>query len=485
MKKISICIMFITSIACVGCNDWLDVKPRTEMREDVVFQTEEGFKEALTGVYIQLASSSLYGKNMTMYFPEILSQTFKTSSYEYNTEYYIENWNFEESPVEVVIEEIWSAYYKAIVHLNNILEHVDEAEALFTNGNYELVKGEALGLRAFLHLDLLRLFGPIPNASAANKPAIPYAEKMSKDPMEFLTQPYDTVCKKIIRDLDAAEKLLGNDPLLTNANNELNNWTHYNEKPTDEWQYFRQMRFNYYAVKGTKARYYHWIGDKGHALKYAKEVIESDKFRLTTESDYTGAASDYPTNLVMLSEHLFGLDVPELNDIVQPLFESETPGLSILSTSDIAAAYEYSTNDIRNKQDRYWTSNNVGWSTYNYFLKYTGNDDIASSNRVPLLRLAEMYFIVIEDSNIGEADAYWRDFILARGLPESLDGILISEAAVRDRMEKEYIKEFMGEGQLFFFYKKHAYEVYSWPESFTVPLLSYEIPRPESQTIFD
>ena len=38
---------------------------------------------------------------------------------------------------------------------------------------YETMKGEALGLRAFLHFDLLRLYGPI-SSENPNGEAIPY-----------------------------------------------------------------------------------------------------------------------------------------------------------------------------------------------------------------------------------------------------------------------------------------------------------------------
>ena len=488
MKKKSKYIVAMALVACMGCSDWLDVKSRMEMREDVVFQTESGFKEALIGAYIQMASSSLYGKNMTMYFPEILAQNLKTLDYVRNTEYYIEHWEFTSSEAESLIDEIWRSYYKVIVHLNNILGHINAAQDLFSNGNYELIKGEALGLRAFLHLDLLRMFGPIPGDAAGSKLAIPYAEEMSKDPTSFQTLTYAEVCEKIIRDLDAAEELLKNDPLVEGDNEYLNDWYQYGDdifKPTDDWQYFRQQRFNYYAVKGTKARYYHWIGDKVNAVKYAKEVIDSGKFRLANENDYNGVNYDYENSLVMLSEHLFGLNVPDLQDIVQPLFKDEEPGLSIEYSEDIAAAYENSTNDIRNKPNRYWQTVNVGWDTYNYFLKYVGNDDVEASDCVPLLRLAEMYFILIEDSAVGTVNEYWRSFILARGLSESLEGTLTSESAVKERLEKEYRKEFMGEGQMFYFYKKHTYTEYSWPDNFTVPQPDYEIPRPESQTMFD
>ena len=33
-----------------SCSDWLDVSPRTEIKADDNFESEQGFKDALTGV---------------------------------------------------------------------------------------------------------------------------------------------------------------------------------------------------------------------------------------------------------------------------------------------------------------------------------------------------------------------------------------------------------------------------------------------------
>lgn len=488
-------IYLVTLIACMGCSDWLDVQPRTEMKEEVVFQTEDGFKEALIGVYIQLASENLYGKNMSMYFTELLANIWYPAQNTSNVEYNVSKWKYDNAQVETLTENVWKGYYRCIVHLNDILGHIDAAEAVFSYGNYELIKGEALGLRGFLHLELLRLFGPIPDETADAKPAIPYAEAMSKDPHQFQTLTYRQVCEKIIRDLDASEKLLEKEPIVYSEATYLNQPTHWmwndeykDHKPLDEWQFYRQVRFNYYAVKGAKARLYHWMGDTDSALKYAKEVIGSKKFRLTNERDYTDGYSDFKANLVMLSEHLFGVDVPRLQDIVRPLFKDENALLQMYYPSYyLAPIYENNNNDVRYKpgENRYWTVT-TSYSPKCYFKKYTGNDKIETSNRVPLLRLAEMYLIMIEDSKPGGADNYWHDYILARGLPESLEGTLTSETAIRSRMEQEYLKEFIGEGQMFFFYKRHKAEKMTSSTTTKVSDMAiYEIPRPQSQTVFD
>lgn len=45
----------------------------------------------------------------------------------------------------------------------NILDHIHaDNGVLLTPGMYEIIRGECLALRAFLHFDLMRLFGPVP-----------------------------------------------------------------------------------------------------------------------------------------------------------------------------------------------------------------------------------------------------------------------------------------------------------------------------------
>ena len=52
MKKIAIYgFLLILASLQVACKDWLDVKPKTAVEEDVLFSTEQGFKENLTGIY--------------------------------------------------------------------------------------------------------------------------------------------------------------------------------------------------------------------------------------------------------------------------------------------------------------------------------------------------------------------------------------------------------------------------------------------------
>ena len=39
----------------VSCDNWLDVRPQTEVKVDDNFKTAQGFKDALTGIYLLMS----------------------------------------------------------------------------------------------------------------------------------------------------------------------------------------------------------------------------------------------------------------------------------------------------------------------------------------------------------------------------------------------------------------------------------------------
>jgi hypothetical protein len=315
---------------------------------------------------------------------------------------------------------------------------------------------------------------------------------MTKDPSKLVSLSYAKVLELIEKDLNAAEQLLEVDPIRKVSNRLLNNPDISGDKPEDPWQFYRQSRFNYYAVLGAKARFYHWTGNTALAVEYAKQVVEAEnsdgllKFPLTTANTFNTDEK----SMVMWGEHLFGIQNPDLQSIIQSLFKESrvTDATLTQSSSSLNTAYEIGTNgsDIR-RPARYWVEKtySTGSKVY-HFLKYSGTDEVPADNRVPLLRIAEMYLILIEDLPLGEAAVYFSTYRTARGLNISVEATSMADEAARSaRLEKEYRKEFYGEGQMFFYYKKHKFTTYTWPSTFTVPAGGYVIPKPKNQIAFE
>lgn len=490
MKKIFRYMILAGLVVCMGCNDWLNVNPKTESREDVQFATESGFKDALTGVYIQLASADLYGREMSMQFTELLAQHWTTSDMGTDANHYVRTFDFTQSQAETLNAKIWRRYYEAIANLNNLLVQIEAKKDMLSSENYKLLKGEALGLRGFLHFDILRLWGPVPDDTNASVEAIPYVIEMTKDPNLLVTLPYSHVIENILKDLNTAEELLVDDPITRYDIAYLNTPANANRgELEDEWHYYRQNRFNLYAVKATKARYYLWINNKDEAGKYAMEVIdalnldENEKFRLAQLSDVTAG------DLTFTTEHIFSLHNPLLSTIVDPLF---TQNQSLTQDEEkVKNAYESTLHpdDIRYTATYFWERRSFqGIAGEKYLFKKYWQTETANEafvQLVPVIRLAEMYLIAIECDPWSKRDELFQAFRIARAMDASLDNSLTDEAALYNRLEKEYRKEFYGEGQMFYFYKRRNMTRWTWPNVMDVSTEMYRIPRPEGQIMFE
>ena len=92
-----------------GCNDWLNVQPKSEIRSDIQFETEGGFKDALIGVYLGLTEDALYAKDLTWHFVDILAQQYPLHSL--STNIGIKNYEYTSTTVMPRIENIWLKAY--------------------------------------------------------------------------------------------------------------------------------------------------------------------------------------------------------------------------------------------------------------------------------------------------------------------------------------------------------------------------------------
>lgn len=488
-------IIYIVSALVIfsSCSDWLDVSPLTEVREDELFSDEEGYENALTGVYIQLGQRELYGKTVSMYIPEMMAYTWAIPTESTDpTAYYLAKFDYENADVEKAIDNMWSSFYTSIAQLNNILENVESSKANFTNGNRNLIAGEAYGLRAFLHLDLLRLFGPVPGNAVNTSISIPYSKVFTTDVAKLKSISYEEVVANIEADLDKAEELLKNDPAVKTIYSLDASSSSDPVVLDDSWQYYRQLRFNYYAVLGCKARFYYWIGEKEKAVEYALKVINAidesgnTVFTLMDEAYY---ASHGNANLNMKSEHLFGVYNSNFASEVYSAYYGKANSLFTQKEEYVSTAYESnsSPDDIRNKGTRYWNEadDETSASRSFHYYKYAMKGSLYGAYTVPLIRLSEMYFILFENENIDTMLPYFKKWRLSRGLDSSLDNSMTTASNIISRLEKEWRKEFFGEGQMFYFYKKHAYEAYTWPTTVAVSLDNYVIPKPKSQTQYE
>ena len=65
MKQIIYILLTTTMLGLMSCSDWLDVSPKTSIPTDKQFESESGFKDALTGIYLKLGTTTLYAGDLT------------------------------------------------------------------------------------------------------------------------------------------------------------------------------------------------------------------------------------------------------------------------------------------------------------------------------------------------------------------------------------------------------------------------------------
>ena len=430
MKKNIVCICF-SLLLFSACSDWLNVEPKTTVKEEEVFGRELGFKEALTGAYIKMASTDLYARNLTFGFMDILGgrYTQKTEQKDYYT--------FAPDPsstAESYSRSIWSSMYNIIANLNNMLYYCDKNKRVFTTASYyEIIKGEALGLRAFLHFDLLRMYGPIYKDKPTAK-RIAYRTEFNKDAKAM--QPSNVVIDSIIADLKKAETLLtGTDPLRFDFPIST---VEENKMEGDRFLVYRHKRMNLYAVKAMLARVHLYAGNYTEAAKYAREVIDSKQFELS------GNANDIQRS----KEIIFSVYIDKFDQVVDNMMTVTTYTIDNDVFNEIFDVANDGTNDFRVREGVSFENATSG----KRILKYKQENVWPSlQNTVVLIRLSEMYYILAECAGTPEeASGYLNSVREMRGI----DPVNCTSQNVQSEIEEEYRKEFYGEGQVFFYYKR-------------------------------
>jgi len=441
--------VLVTLLLLTGCDNWLDVQPSDRIAEDRVFSDVSGFWGALNGVYTEMLSPNLYGGFLSYQGVEIMAQRYnittgQTSFYNLSQHAYTSDY------VKSALESYWNEAYKQILDCNNILENAEECHGEVLNDKqYNLVKAEALALRAFLHFDLLRMFGPVPGNGDAS--AIPYTESTSLAASAILTA--NGVLEKVLTDLNEAEKILQAwDPVVSEG---LLMSVNEDERDNDGNTYrFRGLRLNYYAVVALKARVYLWAGDTTEALRYAKMIIDNPDAETLYPSVKRADAIDASNpDRSFSSEVLFSL----LNENKETIYDTYFNSSNASASSKLIPAAQrvnnlFGDDVLSDYRMNWWEASNSPGETdllMNIRFRKIEDTDLVYGKLMPLIRVSEMYLIAAECAT-SEQDRY--DYLNAhrfrRGNPTRI------ETGLNDELAKEYAKEFLCEGQLWFYYKR-------------------------------
>lgn len=468
MKKYIVPVLLLLALLGQSCSNWLDIKPSDRVTEENAFSTLQGFKQALNGIYVELNQNTLYGRTLSCEFIEILAQRYDVSSESINN-YDLQQFNYAGAGNQGRIENIWGTAYNLIANTNLILRNCEERRDVLPDDYYKLIKGETLALRGLLHFDLFRLFGPI-YEKGASQTSIPYYTEFTLDVNPKLSS--EKYMEQVIKDLEDAAELLADDPVITYGPN---------GDPSDAFKSFRMLRLNYYAVEGLLARAYLWAQENGKALAAAQKVIA------VQGTWYPWVKSENVTrDRIFSTEVLFALQNLNRESLFSGLFNGELLSFKeVLIPKDEVIDWNYEEYDYRRISSLH-NPVNFGSTTYRVFSKYMGKDSLMYQ-MLPMIRMSEIYYIAAETV-------------------EDQDSALMYMAAVREHrgcdtewdewdwnsgklLLEEYYREFFGEGQLFFFYKrKNMSEMIgssAGGDNVKVTFNTYSLPIPDGENKYN
>jgi len=469
MKKTTLIIGILAIVAVFsGCKKFLDVTPKTSLAEKQLFTSETGFQQALTGIYGQLASDSLYGDNLSMGFVSALAQNYSTLSTNASVQLQqTQLLNYASVEVAGYTNAIWSTSYSSIAAANKIIANTETNRSVLSNNSYAMLRGEALALRAFLHFDLLRMFGPEYTAGA-NLKAIPYKKAVNENAV--IPSTTAEVVKFALADLkEAADLLQPVDPIVTS---DLRS---------------RRSKLNYYGVKALEARIKLYSADKAGAAAAANVVINSNKYAFVTPA----AASVVGSGTVVrdrlyFNEQVFMIRVRDILPNVQRYFRFRgAPGLSLTRTAaNFATLYETASGGGTDIRFAYRIEQDGGIPFPSKFWQASTATTTITDNLldqyVPGIRLAEMYYILAETADTPAAGVGYLNTVRQnRGLTNLPTNI--TATALTAAISREYQKEFYSEGQLFFYYKRtkairmQFRTVDMAPEQYVLPIPNAEL----------
>ena len=124
-----------------------------------------------------------------------------------------------------------------------------------------------------------------------------------------------------------------------------------------------------------------------------------------------------------------------------------------LNISTLNALYESVGSESEDMRAQGTAFNRNNELQYAITLKYIDNDN----GVIPLIRLPEMYYIACEAaSSPQEAATYINSVRNKRGISKAKDVVCDTDELRIAALDKEYRKEFYGEGQYFWFLKTHG-----------------------------
>ncbi len=482
------------ALLTTSCSDWLDVRGENIQKEQDQYDTYKGFRDALVGCYMTMGDADIYGEKLTMTDVEnIADNWYCTSSYEtlQPIQYELSNHQYDKDEARTAIKAIYGKLFTTISSANVVLKGLAEKGSnIPSSDTRDMIEGEALAIRAFCQFDILRLFGQLPQGGT-KKVSLPYSYTTSIDDMPKYYD-FDAYVANLNSDIEKAETLLkATDPVMSSTFTKLNS----SSSSDDDFLKYRQSRLNYWAVRAMHARMNLYIGKTQEAHDIAMEIINAKNSDGSSVIGLTGMNNLHAGYNALPGECLFYLSKYDVNTYANKLLigGNSTRGTSsnYLLSQEMLADLFASIPNATASHNRYiylWNRNckNVSNVTMPALKKYWYDEDKASSydlmteyQIVPMLRLSEMYLIAMETTtSLEEALSLYKTYMTDREF--TLYTPFNSLDEVKAEIVNEYQREFIGEGQMFYVYKRLNKTQMKWNDN-KITENDYILPLPSSE----
>ena len=454
-------LLLAATLLCGSCNDWLDVRGENVKKEVDQFDSYKGFRDALTGCYMQMAATDAYGQRLTMTDIEDLADLWYCPSDLESTRpmsFYLHHHNYEKDNARSALKAIYAQLFTTIASANVVIKNVESKGGnIGDSKKRDMILGEAYAIRAYCQLDVLRLFGPCPADSAASSIKLPYSFTTG---IKEMPSYYDFHSYVALLDKDLSQALVllkGSDPIFGNTFSALNSPS---TNVDDDYTYYRQARLNYWAVKALQARESLYLGRKQQAHDLALEVINA-KGADGNALILAGANTSQARNDIYYIT----------SDMLQSLYSS-LPGAT-------ASHNRYLNEWFRTRKDpwgkicptikKYWYDTNQNYSQSELTTKL---------QVIPMLRLSEMYLTAMESSeSLSEIQQLYDTYMSQCAF--TLYKPFTSLTQAHEELTNEWRREFFAEGQIFYVYKRlKATHLWNGDE---MKADSYVIPLPKTE----
>lgn len=457
------------ALTLTSCSDWLELYPVDEIKEEYLFSSGDGFRTAMNGIYRKMSTFDLYGSNLTWGIMDAWGQSYYLNKCSDNgggrAMKKIADFKFKNSDLTPTTDAMWNAAWNVVANCNNLAQQAAVADSMIffkRERERQMILGEAIGVRALMQFDLLRIYAPAPISTDFKdngRTFIPYVDTYPSYVNDHQTVAY--CIDKIINDLKEAQRILQKVDEVSRM--EADRRFSVNSTTEDIFMNLRGYRLNYYAATAALARVYLYAGKNAEAYAEAKKIIDvNDKKRYFRASTSRYDIEEYG-NMKMYNDILFALYSPtELVDWDHEMNHSsdkaDTEYYLCIHKNVLNKIYG---EDVKKDWRAVYQLEPVYSDTYYRTLKYNEQPTrakyaLVNNQIIPVIRMSEVYYIAAEaifDTNPDEAKEYLKTVKKGRGLNVDYTEVSDKKTFI-DLLENDARREFFGEGQIFYMYKR-------------------------------